>query len=341
MIRYVEDEENLMSRANRKKDHINMFEACDFSNREVDYFKQIKLVHNALPEIDFDEIDTSMVFLNKRIDYPIMINAITGGIKEVYEMNRDLAKIARTFNIPMAVGSQSVAVKNKGDKKSFEVVREVMKDGIVIANIGAGQSYEHVIEAVKMIEADAIQLHINVAQEIIMPEGDRAFKGLIEHIGHLKARLHCPIIIKEVGFGISGKVAKRLQDIGIEYIDVSGKGGTNFIEIEDRRNHEKNYEEFYDWGIPTPECLRLCRYEASELKLIASGGIQKAEHIFKSLLLGSHIVGMSGALLDKYLKEGLGETESFIEDMLHKFKIYMLLTGCGNIKEIKETTYYW
>ncbi|WP_105619968.1 type 2 isopentenyl-diphosphate Delta-isomerase [Vallitalea okinawensis] len=330
-----------MSRANRKKDHIRIFEACEFGNRGIDYFEQMKLSHNALPEIDFNDIDTSTVFLDKKIGYPIMINAITGGIEEVYKMNRDLAKVAKRFNIPMAVGSQSIAVKNKGDKTSFQVVREVMGDGVVIANIGAGQSYEHVYEAVHMIEADAIQLHINVAQEIIMPEGDRSFKGVIEHIARLKERLDCPIIVKEVGFGISGEVAKRLQDVGIEYIDVSGKGGTNFIEIEDQRNNKKIYEDFYEWGIPTPVCIHQCRQEASNLKLIASGGIQKADHIFKSLVLGSHIVGMSGRVLDEYLKNGLHQTESFIEDLLHKFKIFMLLTGCCDISKIQYVPYHW
>lgn len=331
-----------MQHSNRKREHIDLFRQCDFQGREMDYFRDIEFVHNALPEIDFHDISLKQSFIGKDVEVPILINAITGGVTDVIGINKSLASIAKTFGIPIAVGSQSIAVKSRGDEESFKVVRRTMgSEGVVIANMGAGQSLDHVKQAIDMLEADAIQLHINVAQEIIMPEGDRNFKGILQHIENLNKELDVPVIIKEVGFGISAFTAKELFNRGINYIDVSGKGGTNFIEIEDKRHESSKYKEFYNWGIPTPNSLKQCVEELPHVHFISSGGIKGADHVMKSLLLGADMVGMSGMLLRLLLDKGEEGLSIFLEDLCHKLKVYMLLTGCEKIAEIHKKPYYW
>lgn len=322
----------------RKNQHLKQFLKSKHVNDNG--FKDIILQNNSLPEIDFDEIDLSTTFLGKKIDAPILINAITGGTEEALQINRDLAKIALKYNIPIAVGSQSLALKSEESYKSYSVVRDIVGNGIVISNLGAGRNLEDVIKAMDIIKADAIQLHLNVAQEICMKEGDRNFKGLLKNISEVSHAIEKPVIVKEVGAGISKDVAFKLMNTGIKYIDVSGKGGTNFIEIEDRRNTDKDFSEFYSWGIPTASSLIQCCSIDSDLKIICSGGITKAEEIVKSLCVGAKIVGISGAILKVLMTEGYEECEKFVADLLYKIKVYMLLLGAKDITKLRGTTYF-
>lgn len=327
----------MSKRASRKQDHINHFMEQQVPDK--DYFAGYHLAHNALPEIDFDAIDLSTTFLGKKVLAPIMINAITGGIEEVHAINKSLATLAKEAGIPMAVGSQSIAIKKQGDSKSFTLVREIMgQEGVVIGNMSANVSVEHAKAAVELLQADGLQLHLNVAQEIVMPEGDRSFKGVLKNIETIANKLSVPVIIKEVGNGISGDVAKRLMDIGVQYIDVGGKGGTNFIQIEDGRNKDISFKELYDWGIPTPLCLEQCAEVATgkSLTLIASGGIERADQVIKSLCLGADMVGMSGIFLRQLLLHGQEDTGRLLGDIMYKLKVYMLLLGAHNIQGLKK-----
>jgi isopentenyl-diphosphate delta-isomerase len=320
----------------RKKEHIELFLKSPVNNDNG--FEDIIIENNSLPEINFDEIDTSCKFLNKKINYPIIINAITGGFTEGYNINRQLAKLANKFNIAIAVGSQTIAIHNC-NYESFKIVRDIMKDKVVIANISANSSYEDAIKAVEMINADAIQLHLNVPQEMCMKEGDRNFKGIINNIQYILNNISVPVIVKEIGFGMSKRVAEKLYDIGIEYIDIGGKGGTNFIQIENLRNDDMDFSEFYSWGIPTAVSLIQCREIGSNLNIISSGGITKAEEIFKSLCLGSKLVGISGSLLRKLIDEGYESAEKYLFDMMYKLKMLMLFTGCKSIKELSKVPF--
>lgn len=321
----------------RKKQHIENFIKNGYTTEN--YFDDIILENNSLPELDFSEIDTSCIFLNRKIDYPIMINAITGGFDEAVKINKELALLANRFNIPMAVGSQSLGMKNLKNE-AYKIVRDIMKDKLVIANVSANVSYHKVISAVEMINADAVQLHLNVPQEMCMKEGDRDFRGILKNIENILHNISVPVIIKEVGFGISKRTARQLFDVGIRYIDVGGKGGTNFIEIEDLRNEDMDFSDLYSWGIPTPVSLIHCTQISPELNIISSGGIKKAEDVVKSLCLGSKAVGITGMILRELVTNGYESSEKKLHHFLHKMKIIMLLVGSKNINELKDVNLF-
>ncbi|MCM1989798.1 type 2 isopentenyl-diphosphate Delta-isomerase [Oceanirhabdus seepicola] len=322
----------------RKKEHISGF--LKGVGESDNGFGDVVLFNNSFPELNFQEISLETTFLNKSISAPLMINAITGGTKEAEEINRDLAYIAKELNIPMAVGSQSIALKYSDAVKTFMCVREIMgKEGVVIANLSANKSVEDVKKALEMIEADGIQLHLNVPQEMCMAEGDRNFKGIIKNINHIKDSIGKPIIIKEVGFGISYETAIKLREIGIEYIDVGGKGGTNFIEIEDLRYESSKYNEFYSWGIPTAHSLLMTSTAYRECNVICSGGINKSEDVIKSLILGADIVGVSGVVLRTLLENGRDSALEVLRELINNIKIYMMLLGKGSVCELKDNSY--
>jgi len=317
----------------RKRQHIESFlESC---SEAKNHFDDIVLENNSIPELDFSDIDPSSIFLNKKSDYPVIINAITGGFDGALEINRNLALLAKKFNIPIAVGSQSLGVRGM-EVESYEIVRDVVGNGTVISNLSANTDLEKAACAIEMINADALQLHLNVAQEMCMKEGDRNFKGVVENIERIAKSISIPVIVKEVGFGISGKSAKRLLDIGIKYIDISGRGGTNFIEIEDSRNGQMDFSDLYDWGIPTPLSLVQCVKASPGINIITSGGIKKAEDVVKSLCLGSKMAALSGVLLKNLLLDGYGQSEKFLYEFLYKIKILMLLTGSRTVDDLKN-----
>lgn len=328
--------ENL--RKDRKKQHIEEYLNSTYEDSTL--FDDVFIEHNALPELDFEGINTEVDFLGKTIDYPMMINAITGGTEFSQEINRSLSKIAKSFNIPMAVGSQTIALRDKESHRSFSVVRETMgKDGVVISNLSASASVEDVKLVMDIIDADGIQLHLNPAQELAMKEGDRHFKGILKNIEKIVKNVDKPVIVKEVGFGISKDVTQKLYDVGIRYIDVSGKGGTNFIEIEDRRNDDIDFMDVYSWGIPTALSLIECRKVSSDLNIIASGGIGKSIDVFKALCLGANMVAVGGVILKILLVDGYDKAYKYMSDLIYKLKMLMLLTGSKDIEQIRKVPY--
>jgi isopentenyl-diphosphate delta-isomerase len=333
----MDKEREYKIRAARKDEHIKLF--METVHASDNGFRDIVLQNNALPEIDFGGIATSCIFLDKTIDLPIMINAVTGGTEYTLDINKQLAKLSRECNIPMAVGSQTIAIENKSMRNSFGVVREINDSGIVIANISANSSYENVCEAVEMIEADAVQLHLNTAQEICMGEGDRHFKGILNNIKNIVSSLQTPIIVKEVGFGLSFEAAKKLYNAGVRYIDTGGRGGTNFITIEDRRNQELDYSFLKHWGISTAQSLLECKNVSGDLKVICSGGITKAEEIVKSIAMGAELTGISGLILRELLDNGYDAAKACIERLQYEMKVFMLLLGAENIEKLSQIEY--
>ncbi len=324
-------------RSSRKREHVQHFLDSDFDSNNL--FQYIYLEHNSLPEIDFEEIDTSTSFLGKKIGFPVMINAMTGGFDRAVEINRNLAKIAKSLKIPMAVGSQAIAVKDSDYELSFKVVREILKEGIVISNINAFANLEEAQRAVDMIQADALQIHLNPAQEIAMPEGDRNFKGLLKNIEHIVKKLDVPLIIKEIGFGLSKDVVRRLIGVGVKYIDIGGRGGTNFIKIESERNKEFHFDELFDWGIPTALSLLECRSISQDLNIVCSGGMRKADEIVKALCAGADLTGISGPILRELIDGGVEAAESYLQNIIYKSKVIMLLLGKKNIEELRTVPY--
>lgn len=324
-------------RAARKDEHIKLF--MQSTSAKNNGFKDIVIQNNALPEIDFGDISTGHVFLNKHISMPVMINAVTGGTDYTYEINKQLAQLSLHCNIPMAVGSQTIAIHDTSKQESFKVVREVNKSGVIIANVSASSSYDNVCEAVEMVAADAIQLHLNTAQEICMGEGDRGFKGILNNIKNIVHVAKVPVIVKEVGFGISYETAKKLHNVGVKYIDTGGKGGTNFIAIEDSRNKDLDYSFLKHWGIPTALSLIECKHVSKELHIICSGGITKAEEIVKAITMGAALTGISGLILRELLDKGYDGAKACIEKLQYEMKVFMLLLGVDDIEKLSKTNY--
>lgn len=324
-------------RSLRKKEHVKHFSKGDFEGNN--YFKYIYLEHNSLPEIDFNEIDTRVSFLGKQINFPVMINAMTGGFNDAVKINSNLAKVAKELNIPMAVGSQAIAVNDENYSASFKVVRQVLKDGIVLSNINAFSTLDDVKKAIDMIEADGIQIHINPAQEICMPEGDRNFKGVLKNIENIVKKIDKPVIVKEIGFGMSKDVVKRLLEVGVKYVDVGGSGGTNFIKIESERNKEFHFDELFDWGIPTALSLIEARSLSDDLNIVCSGGVKASDEVIKALCLGANMTGISGPILKSFLDGGYEGALEYLQNIIYKSKVMMFLLGKKNIEELKSVPF--
>lgn len=324
-------------RAARKDEHIKFFMKSEppYDNG----FKDVVLQNNALPEIDFGSIRTNSVFLNKEIDFPIMINAVTGGTEYTYSINKDLAALSREFNIPMAVGSQTIALQNANAEASFKIVRETNPNGVIIANLSANSKLNHVQEAIAMLKADAVQLHLNAAQELCMLEGDRSFQGILSNICEIVHKISVPVIVKEVGFGISYETARKLHNVGVKYIDTGGKGGTNFVAIENERNKEQDYSFLKHWGISSALSLLECRRVARDLNIICSGGITKAEEVVKAITMGACITGMSGRILRELINQGVSGVREYLQKIEYQTKVFMLLLGAENIDKLSKSTY--
>lgn len=326
-------------RSIRKREHIENYLKSTFQGDTL--LGDVFIEHNALPNLNFDEIDTGIEFIGKKIDYPIMINAMTGGSSLTKEINKDLSKLAREYNIPMAVGSQTIAIEDDEDAiDSFKIVREIIgNDAIVISNLNGHATVDKAKEAIEMLDADAIQIHLNPAQELVMEEGDREFRGVLDNIEAIVKAIDKPVIVKEIGYGISKDVAERLYNIGVRHIDISGSGGTNFIEIENLRNQAFDFTELYSWGIPTAASLINCRKLPEDLKIISSGGIRNSTDIVKSIVLGAELAAISGELLSYVAHGGYINAKDYLDSTIHKMKIIMLLLGKKNIKELKNTEY--
>lgn len=327
-------------RTERKKEHLENYLRTSFVGNTL--FDDIYLEHNALPLLCIDDIDTSLTFLGKKIHYPLMIGAITGGGEFAMEINEQLAKLACKYRIPMAVGSQTIALElGQESEKSFRIVRERMCDDlVVIANLNANAKADDAKVAVDMLSADALQIHLNIAQELVMDEGDRDFRHVLEHLESIRDAIDVPVIIKEVGYGISGAVAKQLYDKGFKYFDVAGAGGTNFIEIENLRNFDHDFSELYGWGIPTAKAVYDVKHALpDDAYVISSGGVKSSTDIAKSIILGAELSGSSGEILNYLVHGGEDYAEKHIEEIFYKLKVIMVMLGAKNMEELKKVPY--
>lgn len=325
-------------RKSRKQEHIENYLKTTYKGSNL--FEDVFLYHNAICELNYDEVDTSVNFLGKQISFPFMINAVTGGNDYAMEINHDLAKLAAEFQIPIAVGSQKIAIDDREAEESFKVVNTYAKDTLIIANLGALSTIEEAKKAVEMINADALQLHLNLAQELVMLEGDRDFRNLLSNIEEIVKSLNVPVIVKETGCGISGEVAQKLYDAGVRIIDISGFGGTNFIEIEDLRNPQIDVTELYGWGIPTAlSLLEIKSLEKEDLTIISSGGIKTATEIAKSIVMGADLCAVSGEIINYLIRGGFEMTREYIESFRKKFKLLMMFQGAKSVSDLKNCDY--
>lgn len=323
-------------RRERKDAHIENY--LRSKSKESTLLDNVYIEHNAISDVSLDEIDTSIEFMDKKISMPLMIDAMTGGGSASISINEDLSSICESLNIPMAVGSESIALSEEDSRESFELVK--YKENLFrIGNLGFEREYEDFIFARDLIDANAMQVHLNLAQELVMKEGDNSYHLSLELIEKLVNDFDYPIIVKETGSGISKPVAKKLIDVGVKYIDVAGKGGTNFIEIEDLRDFEVDYSDLYNWGIPTAKSIIDIRSISDDTFIIASGGVRTAMDLAKSIIIGADMAAMTGEVLNYLLHGGYDACESFLKEINLKLKIIMALLGVRNIDELKNVDY--
>ncbi|MDO5715371.1 MAG: type 2 isopentenyl-diphosphate Delta-isomerase [Tissierellia bacterium] len=322
----------------RKQEHIENYLRTTFVGDPL--FDDVFLYHNALPELDFTEINTSTNFVNQQVNFPLMINAMTGGSTFTQEINRDLARVANEFNIPMAVGSQTILMEDQDAIESFEIVRNIITDGIVIGNLSGQATVEEAKKAVKFIQADALQIHLNPAHELAMEEGERDFRNILLNISNIVQQVDVPIIVKEVGFGLSRDVVEQLYQVGVRNVDVSGFGGTNFFEVENLRTPDNDLSELYGWGIPTAlSIIEAKSLQRDNLNIIASGGVKNSMDIAKSIVLGASMVGISGEILSYLIHGGYEYTLKYVANLIYKTKMIMLLLGAKNIQDLQNKDY--
>jgi len=312
-------------------------------------FDDITILHNCLSEVNLKEIDISTSLQGIKLEKPIIINAMTGGTPEGERINRQLAIIAKRLNLAMAVGSQKIALENPKSTRSFEIVREVNPEGIIFANLGADATVDEARRAIEMIGADALQLHLNVPQEVIMKEGCKDFRGTVNNISQIVNNIDVPVIVKEVGFGIAGEEAAALIECGVKIIDVGGTGGTNFIAIESLRRKSSLLKKFESWGIPTPiSLIEVLRAAEGRADVIASGGLKDGFDAAKAIALGAKAAAYAGSFLHILLNKGPSSLEKHILHIEKEIKYIMAMTGARNLAElrkrpviIKGETYHW
>ena len=315
----------------------------------MNMFDDITILHNCLSEVNLKEIDISTSLQGIKLEKPIIINAMTGGTPEGERINRQLAIIAKRLNLAMAVGSQKIALENPKSTRSFEIVREVNPEGIIFANLGADATVDEARRAIEMIGADALQLHLNVPQEVIMKEGCKDFRGTVNNISQIVNNIDVPVIVKEVGFGIAGEEAAALIECGVKIIDVGGTGGTNFIAIESLRRKSSLLKKFESWGIPTPiSLIEVLRAAEGRADVIASGGLKDGFDAAKAIALGAKAAAYAGSFLHILLNKGPSSLEKHILHIEKEIKYIMAMTGARNLAElrkrpviIKGETYHW
>ncbi len=294
----------------------------------------------SFPELALEEVDPSAEFFGRRIAAPLLINAMTGGTEMAGQINRDLATIARDLNLPMQVGSQRIALEEPETEDTFRVVREIMgPDGLIIGNLSAAATLDEVRRAMEMIDAQAIGIHLNPSQELAQEEGDRDFRGLYANLQKIAEAFPGQVIVKEIGFGLSRADGRLLREVPTAYVDVSGAGGTNFVEVEDLRSMQRDLTEFYTWGVPTAKAIWNMRRECPEKQLIASGGLTSGTDVLHALVMGAEMSAISGELLRYLLHGGVDYAEEYLSGVIENIRMGLLLLGCRSIHELHRVPY--
>lgn len=320
----------------RKDEHVKLAEKFHGEPKASD-FDNIRFVHHSFPEMSVEEADISTSFSAFTIGQPFFINAITGGSENTKSINERLAIVARETRLPMASGSLSVAIKDSSLVDSFKIIRKANPKGIVFANLGAEHTVENANRAIDILEANALQIHCNAVQEIIMPEGNRDFSNWLNNIEKMVKSLNVPIIVKEVGFGMSRKTIKQLKGIGVETIDISGSGGTNFAKIENYRRGSNRYYYMENFGQSTVISLLKAQEFIDNTDIIASGGIRNPLDIVKALSLGAKAVGVSGLFLNMVLNDGVEKTIKNINSWKTEIASIMTLLGKREVPDLVKT----
>jgi isopentenyl-diphosphate delta-isomerase len=338
----------------RKAEHLEVA-VGDVEARIPAGWMDVELIHDSLPEIDLDDVDTSVDFLGRRCEAPFVIASMTGGHPKAREINACLARAAQRHGIPMGVGSQRAALRMPSVAHTYEVARAEAPDAFLIGNIGAPQLIDQssteqalpiadVEAAVEMIEADAMAVHLNFTEEMVQPEGNRRARGCLAAIAEVAAELggRTPVIGKETGSGMSPAVARRLVDAGVSALDVGGRGGTSFAKVEAQRAAERGDRRrarlgdlLGDWGVPTP--VSVVAAARAGAPVVATGGVRSGIDSAKALALGATMVGVARPMLQAAL-EGEEAIDTVIEDFVAELRVAMFLTGSRTVSDLRTAS---
>lgn len=333
-----------MSTVQRKAEHIRICLESDVQFKtQGSGFDRYQFSHNCLPELDYQDIDLTTKLLGKQLGAPILMSSMTGGTEQAKAINYRLAEVAQEYKLAMGVGSQRVAIEQPQVADTFQV-RRVAPDILLLANLGAVQlNYRYGIDeclrAVELLDADALILHLNPLQECIQPQGNTNFKGLLDRIATVCARLPVPVIIKEVGNGISASTAQQLIAAGVSGIDVAGAGGTSWAKVESERAQtglqRRLGETFADWGIPTTECITTIRQISPTIPLIASGGLRNGLDVAKAIALGADVGGLALPFLQA-ADISTAAVAELVQILLAEVQTVLFCTGNASLSALRQ-----
>ena len=334
----------------RKIEHIGVALGQDISVAQRANWNDIQFVHQALPEVDLDEIDTSVNFFGHRLRYPIFMSSLTGGHPDVTSINRNLALAAEYYGLALGVGSQRAGIINPDVASSYAVTREYAPHTFLIANIGAPQlitqsrhapfTIGQVERAIEMIDANALAIHMNSLQEAAQPEGDRRAAGEAAALKALTGQIEVPVIAKETGAGICREQALLLRSCGVAAIDVGGAGGSSMSAMEAARSEARGDERtrnlgllFRDWGIATP--VSIVEASVAHVPLIATGGVRNGLDMARALAMGATLAGMGFPFL-KAASESYEAVCELVEGIVAELKVAMQLSGAVSIEQLQH-----
>ncbi|AFZ17314.1 type 2 isopentenyl-diphosphate Delta-isomerase [Allocoleopsis franciscana] len=329
----------------RKADHLRICLEEDVQfHKNTNGLERYRFTHCCLPELNRSEIDLTTTFLGKSLGVPLLISSMTGGTQQAKTINFRLAEIAQQYKLAMGVGSQRVAVENPQVADTF-AVRSQAPDILLLANLGAVQlnySYglDECLRVVELLEADALILHLNPLQECIQPNGDINFRGLIDKIHNLCNKLPVPVIVKEVGNGISAAMAQKLIEAGVSAIDVAGAGGTSWAKVESERALNEQQRRlgltFADWGLPTAECIVDIRAIAPKLPLIASGGLRNGLDVAKAIALGADLGGLAWPFLQA-AAESTEAVDALVQLLIAELTTVLFCTSNATLAQLQHS----
>lgn len=362
---------------NRKDAHLALADA-QYNPRANSGFDSVRFMPNALPQLALDEVDSSVHVFAKEASRadgtsatadgtpasadatsastsiltpsflwrsPLYINAMTGGSSNAQKINAQLARVAAKTGVAIASGSLSAALQNNALSATFSVIRSENPRGFVMANVSAGTSASDAMRAVDMLQANALQVHLNAAQELVMPEGDRDFRNWLKNIEQIVRsceRVRVPVVVKETGCGMTARDVLRLRNIGVRAVDVSGRGGTNFVAIENARRSRGVYDYLADWGLTTVESLidiqKCDALKADPVEIFASGGVRTPLDVVRALALGASAVGVAGEFLHTLMHEGEDALLQQILDWQEQIRVIMALLGCKSVADLRDKT---
>ena len=350
---------------NRKDAHLALADA-QYNPRANSGFDSVRFMPNALPQVALDEVDSSVRVFAEDASCacsasasacstsanpsflwrsPLYINAMTGGSSNAQKINAQLARVAAKTGVAIASGSLSAALQNNALSATFSVIRSENPRGFVMANVSAGTSASDAMRAVDMLQANALQVHLNAAQELVMPEGDRDFRNWLKNIEQIVRsceRVRVPVVVKETGCGMTARDVLRLRNIGVRAVDVSGRGGTNFVAIENARRSRGVYDYLADWGLTTVESLidiqKCDALKADPVEIFASGGVRTPLDVVRALALGASAVGVAGEFLHTLMHEGEDALLQQILDWQEQIRVIMALLGCKSVADLRDKT---